>query len=473
MSFLREVQLGESFGPYVAARQQFGFIPNLFRAQSLLPRVIEALATLESAVLLREKALSRVLKEQILLNITASRQDVYCVTAHSKILSSLGVPDRQIEQLLTDYRQAGLAAAEVALLDSCLKLSHQAPWVRPEDIEALRACGFDDDAIYEAVLVTALSSYLCTLSAGLGPEPDFEPRKLSSATQAPPEGPASASWGPHGLPTTLKAGPYVPTVYRSPKTFAPFELLQRSHGYIPNFFRAQTMWPDVLEAETDAVGRILMPEDVLSRLLWGTRIALIIGFSASIVALLVGVPLGLFAGFFGGPFDRLMSLVMDSLYAFPGLILAIAITAVLGPSILNIIVAIAVLYVPTYYRIVRGQTLSVKEEVYVEAAKSIGARTVEILQQYIFPNVIPSVAIIFSVNVADAILTGAGLSFLGLGLPPTIADWGIDVARGQRFIQTAWWMITFPGLAIIMVVLAFSMMGEGLTEIFNPKLRER
>jgi peptide/nickel transport system permease protein len=214
-------------------------------------------------------------------------------------------------------------------------------------------------------------------------------------------------------------------------------------------------------------------QDVLSRLLWGTRVALIIGFSASIVALVLGVPLGLFAGFIGGSFDRLLSLVMDSLYAFPGLILAIAITAVLGPSMLNIIVAIAVLYVPTYYRIVRGQTLSVKEEVYVEAAKSIGARRAEILQHYIFPNVIPSVAIIFSVNVADAILTGAGLSFLGLGLPPTIADWGIDVARGQRFIQAAWWMITFPGLAIIFVVLAFSMMGEGLTEIFNPKLRER
>jgi peptide/nickel transport system permease protein len=214
-------------------------------------------------------------------------------------------------------------------------------------------------------------------------------------------------------------------------------------------------------------------QDVFSRLLWGTRVALIIGFSASIVALVLGVPLGLIAGFFGGAFDRLLSLVMDSLYAFPGLILAIAITAVLGPSILNIIVAIAVLYIPTYYRIVRGQTLSVKEEIYIEAAKSIGARTLEILRIYIFPNVIPSVAIIFSVNVADAILTGAGLSFLGLGLPPTIADWGIDLARGQRFIQTAWWMITFPGLAILLVVLAFSMMGEGLTEIFNPKLRER
>jgi len=214
-------------------------------------------------------------------------------------------------------------------------------------------------------------------------------------------------------------------------------------------------------------------QDILSRLLWGTRIALIIGFSSSIVSLILGVPLGLLAGFAGGVFDRLLSLLMDSLYAFPGLILAIAITAVLGPSVFNIIIAISVLYIPTYYRIVRGQTLCVKEEVYIEAAKSIGARSLEILRLYVFPNVIPSVAIIFSVNVADAILTGAGLSFLGLGLPPTIADWGIDVARGQRFIQTAWWMITFPGLAILLIVLSFSMMGEGLTEIFNPKLRDR
>ncbi|MGA2490863.1 MAG: ABC transporter permease [Anaerolineales bacterium] len=214
-------------------------------------------------------------------------------------------------------------------------------------------------------------------------------------------------------------------------------------------------------------------QDVLSRLLWGTRIAIIIGFSSSIISLIIGVPLGLFAGFVGGTFDRLLSLLMDSLYAFPGLILAIAITAVLGPSMLNIIIAISVLYIPTYYRIVRGQTLSVKEEVYIEAAKSLGTRSLEILRRYIFPNVIPSVAIIFSVNVADAILTGAGLSFLGLGLPPTIADWGIDVARGQRFIQTAWWMITFPGLAIMLVVLAFTLMGEGLMEISNPKLRDR
>jgi len=241
----------------------------------------------------------------------------------------------------------------------------------------------------------------------------------------------------------------------------------------PTLREGQSITGEISSAGGFLMGTNDIGQDVWSRLLWGTRVALFIGFSSSIVALVFGVPLGLFAGFLGGSLDRLLSLVMDSLYAFPGLILAIAITAVLGPSVLNVIVAIAVLYVPTYYRIVRGQTLSVKEEVYVEAAQSIGARRAEILWQYIFPNVIPSVAIIFSVNVADAILTGAGLSFLGLGLPPTIADWGIDVARGQRFIQTGWWMITYPGLAIISVVLAFSMMGEGLTEIFNPKLRER
>jgi len=214
-------------------------------------------------------------------------------------------------------------------------------------------------------------------------------------------------------------------------------------------------------------------QDVFSRLIWGTRVAILVGFSSSIISLLLGVPLGLLAGYFGGRFDRSFSLVMDSLYAFPGLILAIAITAVLGPSVYNVIVAIAVLYIPTYYRIVRGHTMAIKEEVYIEAARSIGARRWEILWRYVFPNVIPSVAIIFSVNVADAILTGAGLSFLGLGMPPTIADWGIDLARGQRFIQSAWWLITFPGIAIMLIVLAFTMMGEGLMEIFNPKLRER
>lgn len=213
-------------------------------------------------------------------------------------------------------------------------------------------------------------------------------------------------------------------------------------------------------------------QDVLSRIIWGTRVALLVGFSAAVFALLIGVPLGLVAGFWTGRFERILTLVMDSLYSFPGLILAIAITSVLGPGILNVIVAIATLYVPTYYRIVRGQTLSIKQEMYVEAARSLGAKPVTILAQYIFPNVIPSVVVIFSVNVADAILTEAGLSFLGLGLPPDIPDWGIDLAAGQDYMRQAPWLITFPGLMVMIVTLGFSMLGESLSEILNPRLTE-
>lgn len=213
-------------------------------------------------------------------------------------------------------------------------------------------------------------------------------------------------------------------------------------------------------------------QDVFSRIIWGTRIALIVGLSSAIVAFVIGVPLGLISGYLAGPFDRTLTLLMDSIYSFPGLILAIAIAAVLGAGIGNIIIAIAVLYIPTYFRIVRGQTLSVKEELYVEAARSLGSRPSTIIWRYIFPNVIPSVVIIFSVNVADAILTGTGLSFLGLGLPPDTPDWGIDLSRGQDYLRRAWWLITFPGLMVSLVTLSFSMLGESLSEILNPRLAE-
>ncbi|MFL7792135.1 MAG: ABC transporter permease subunit [Anaerolineae bacterium] len=211
-------------------------------------------------------------------------------------------------------------------------------------------------------------------------------------------------------------------------------------------------------------------QDVFSRIIWGTRIALIVGFFSAIVAIVIGVPVGLLSGFIGGPLDRVLTLVMDSMYSFPGLILAIAIAAVLGPGIGNVIVAIAAVYVPTYFRIVRGQTMTVKEQLYVEAARSLGARWTTILTRYVFPNVIPSVVIIFSVNVADAILTEAGLSFIGLGLPPDTPDWGIDLARGQDYLRRAWWLITFPGLMVAMVTLGWSMLGESLSEILNPRL---
>ena len=194
--------------------------------------------------------------------------------------------------------------------------------------------------------------------------------------------------------------------------------------------------------------------------------------AAAVFALVIGVPLGLIAGFWSGGLERVLTLVMDSLYSFPGLILAIAIAAVLGPGIMNVILAIATVYVPTYYRVVRGQTLSVKEELYVEAARSLGAKPISILTRYILPNVIPSLVVIFSVNVADAILTEAGLAFIGLGLPPDTPDWGIDLAAGQDYMRQAWWVITFPGLMVMLVTLGFSMLGESLSEILNPRLAQ-
>lgn len=219
---------------------------------------------------------------------------------------------------------------------------------------------------------------------------------------------------------------------------------------------------------TDNYGR-----DVLSRIVHGARTVLGIAILAALMSASVGIPLGLLSGFVGGPADRVLSLVMDSVYSFPGLILAISMAALLGPGMLNIALAIAVIYVPVYFRLVRSKVLSIKEELYVEAARSLGASAGTILLLYVFPNVIPSIVVIFSVNVADSILTEAGLSFLGLGLPPPTPDWGFDLSAGKRFVPSGyWWIITFPGMMIALLTLGFSMLGEGLNEILNPRLTE-
>jgi peptide/nickel transport system permease protein len=143
----------------------------------------------------------------------------------------------------------------------------------------------------------------------------------------------------------------------------------------------------------------------------------------------------------------------------------------LGPGMLNVAIAISVIYIPTFFRVVRGQVLSIKEELYVEAARSLGAKASSILARYIFPNVIPSVVVVFSLNIADAILTEAGLSFIGLGLPPDIPDWGYDLSKGHQFLVGGqWWLITLPGVMITLVATGFSLLGEGLSEILNPRL---
>lgn len=217
---------------------------------------------------------------------------------------------------------------------------------------------------------------------------------------------------------------------------------------------------------TDHLGR-----DILSRLIWGARTILGVAVLSAIFSSTIGISLGLISGFISGPLDRVLTLIMDSLYAFPGLLLAIALAAMLGPGVLNVTIAISVIYIPTFFRIVRGQVLSIKEHLYIEAARSLGAKSREILTRYIFPNVLPSVVVVFSLNIADAILTEAGLSFLGLGLPPDIPDWGFDISKGRQFLVAGhWWMITLPGFMITLVALGFSLLGEGLSEILNPRL---
>jgi peptide/nickel transport system permease protein len=217
-----------------------------------------------------------------------------------------------------------------------------------------------------------------------------------------------------------------------------------------------------------------LQRDVWSRMIFGSQTILRVAVLAAVMSSVLGITSGLISGFAGGFFDRVLSLVMDSVYSFPGLILAIAFAAMLGPGVVNITLAVAVIYIPTYFRLVRGQTLAIKEELYVEAARAIGATGKTILSEYIFPNVIATTVVVFSLNVADAIMIEAALTYLGLGLPPSIVDWGMDLAMGKKFLPSGqWWLITFPGAMISLLALGFTMLGEGLSEILNPRLLER
>lgn len=217
-----------------------------------------------------------------------------------------------------------------------------------------------------------------------------------------------------------------------------------------------------------------LQRDVWSRIVYGSQTILRVAVLAAFISSIFGIVLGLISGFSGGILDRVLSLIMDSVYVFPGLILAIAFAAMFGPGVINITMAVAVIYIPTYFRLVRGQTLSIKEELYVEAARAIGASSATILWKYVFPNVIATTVVVFTLNVADAIMIEAALTYLGLGLPPSIVDWGMDLAMGKKFLPSGqWWLITFPGAMISVLALGFTMLGEGLAEILNPRLLER
>lgn len=265
MSLRGEANVVQESDPLAVFREALGFIPNLLRAQLTLPRLVTAHAKLEQAVSLRDGAISRIDKERILLSIAADRRDAYWVALDAELLTSLGATEGYIDNLLNDYEHAGLLAPGSALLEFCLKLSRDSSSVSLEDVQALRAQGFRDEAIIEAVVVTALAVYRGTLSVALRPQPDFKlrnlhPKAIRGALEAePPTVATGTRW------ITRKRGPYVPAPYLSPHTFKHFAVVQKSHGFIPNFFRAQTLRPDLLQAELDAVGAILLPEDVLTR----------------------------------------------------------------------------------------------------------------------------------------------------------------------------------------------------------------
>lgn len=219
--------------------------------------------------------------------------------------------------------------------------------------------------------------------------------------------------------------------------------------------------------------------DILSRIIWGARTEVKVVIISVAFSVVIGAPLGLVSGFIGGWWDRLMVFLMDAMYAFPSLLLAIVFSFLLqgplGGGTLAAALSLTVIYIPQYFRVVRNTTVSAREATYVEAARAIGARNGTIMTRYIFGNVIGSVPVIGTLNAADAISTLAALGFLGLGIQPTVAsEWGYDLSRALDDAAAGiWWSALFPGLAIVLLVTGLTLVGEGLNETLNPALRKR
>jgi peptide/nickel transport system permease protein len=218
---------------------------------------------------------------------------------------------------------------------------------------------------------------------------------------------------------------------------------------------------------TDPLGR-----DVLSRVIFGARISLQIQIVAVVIAMFVGTVLGMVGGYYGGTFDNLIMRLMDILLAFPGIFLAIAIIAVLGPGLTNLMLAAGIYSIPQFARIVRGSVLSLKEKEFVEAARAVGEKDFNILFRYLLPNSMAPIIVQTTLRMATVLLTASGLSFLGLGVQPPTPEWGAMLSNARAYLITAPHVATVPGLAIMLVVMGFNLFGDGLRDSLDPRLRD-
>lgn len=215
---------------------------------------------------------------------------------------------------------------------------------------------------------------------------------------------------------------------------------------------------------TDELGR-----DVLSRIVYGARPALVASLVVVLLAVGIGLPLGALAGLLGGWVDEAIMRITDLFLAFPSLLLAMAIVALMGPSLINAVLALAISWWPWYARLVRGVTVGLKELAYVEAARGLGSSTLGTMRRHILPNSLTPVLVQVTLDIGTVILAATGLAFLGLGAQPPQAEWGLMIEQGRGFLRTAWWYSTFPGLAIFLTVLAFNLVGDSLRDIFDPR----